>query len=253
MLSTSRAQLHPCVAHRGWSGGAPENTLAAFRLAMSEPEVRWIELDVHLSRDGVPVVIHDATLGRTTNGRGRVADYTAAQLSRMDAGSWFHPIYACEPIPTLEQVLVLTAGRCRLNIELKQGGDDPDRLARRVADMVRSFRLESETVLTSFVPELIVAARRHRPQIATGLIIDRRPPGLVSALRSLGASFLSIGYASLHPSLLQEAASAGIQTMVWTVNQPQDLRRLAAMPQPFLICTNYPDRWLAAVKAAKRR
>jgi len=106
-----RMILHPCVAHRGWSGRAPENTLAAFRLATSIPQVHWIELDVHLSRDKVPVVIHDPTLKRTTGIKGRVSAYTAKQLGAMDAGSWFSPKFAQEGIPTLDQVLELVAGR----------------------------------------------------------------------------------------------------------------------------------------------
>ncbi len=101
---------HLCVAHRGFSGIAPENTLAAFKLAIDQLFVRWIELDVQLSKDGVPVVIHDFTLERTTNGTGRVKDTDWKELKRLDAGGWKSAEYQGERIPTLAQVLDLCRG-----------------------------------------------------------------------------------------------------------------------------------------------
>ncbi|MBW7460591.1 glycerophosphodiester phosphodiesterase, partial [Paenibacillus sepulcri] len=91
--------LNPCVAHRGASGLAPENTMAAFQKAMSFPFIQWIELDVQLSRGGTPIVIHDSTLNRTTSGAGPVGDFTTTQLSRMDAGKWFSKAFAGERVP----------------------------------------------------------------------------------------------------------------------------------------------------------
>jgi len=118
---------NPCCAHRGASGLAPENTMAAMKRALAFPFVEWIELDVQLSKDGVPVVIHDDTVDRTTDRKGRVADFTAAELQAMDAGSRFSPAFRGEPVPTLEQVLELTAGECRLDIgtEAYAGGPAP--------------------------------------------------------------------------------------------------------------------------------
>jgi glycerophosphoryl diester phosphodiesterase len=246
-----RAYLHPCVAHRGWSGKAPENTLAAFRLALAEPAVAWMELDVQLSRDGVPVVIHDETLQRTTNGTGRVRDWTAKELSRLDAGSWFHPDFAGETVPTLEQVLELAGGRCRLNIELKTEEAESawcERLARNVTDLLKARRLERDAVITSFDPRCLQAVRKFAPDVRTGLIAGKRKPDLVRFLCALGASFLSIAFRHLHPVLLDECARHDVDVMVWTVNRNADLVRLTAMPESFLVCTNHPDRWLAAVR-----
>lgn len=240
--------LHPCVAHRGWSGGAPENTLAAFRLALSEPYVHWMELDVHLSKDEVPVVIHDGTLNRTTNAKGKVSERTALELSRLDAGSWFHPHYAGEPVPTLAQVLSLANGRSYLNIELKEDAQDNGLLVRRVIELVRAYRMEHAVVLTSFDRNLIWQAKQMAPDFRTGLITDKKPRDLVKQLCSLGASALSIDYRHIGPQLMADMAAANIGVMAWTVNQPEDLARLAAMPEPLQICTNYPDRWLAAMK-----
>lgn len=242
-----RIALHPCVAHRGWSGKAPENTLAAFRLAMGEPAVQWIELDVHLSRDEVPVVIHDPTLKRTARVPGRVTEYTAAQLAGLDAGSWFHPSYAKEPVPELDQVLAVTEGRCRLNVEIKGEDSDPVLIARRVAEVIRSRGREQDTLITSFRPAVLLAVKESCPSAATGLIIDNNPPGLAASVRSLGGSVLSIGYRHLTRRLLLEAEDSGIAVMAWTVNHPGDLLRLARRPEPIMLCTNHPDRWLAAV------
>ena len=108
------------VAHRGASAEAPENTLAAFRLALQQGAPA-VECDVHLSADGCPVVIHDETVDRTTNGKGAVVGLTRAALRGLDAGSWRGPRFAGEPIPTLEEALELCAGRARLFIEIKMG------------------------------------------------------------------------------------------------------------------------------------
>jgi len=248
MRGFNRAVVHPCVAHRGFSGAAPENTLAAFRLAMSQPYVQWMELDVHLSRDDIPVVIHDGTLNRTTNGQGRVRDWTAEQLGRLDAGSWFHPSFAAEGVPTLDEVLALTAGRCRLNIELKGDNGDYDLLARNAVEVIRARHMDQDTVITSFQPDLLLGVRKYHPKLRTGLIIDANPANLIEMLQAMDASYLSIGFRNLNPLLLQKAAEAGIDIMAWTVDKPGDLRKLARRPEPFQICTNYPDRWHAVIQ-----
>lgn len=244
-----RLARHPCVAHRGWSGKAPENTLAAFRLAMSMPAVQWLELDVQLSRDGIPVVIHDPTLKRTTNGgKARVSASTAAELAALDAGSWHHSSYAGECVPTLEQVLSLTAGRCKLNVEIK--GDDvaPERIVRQVLDTLYAHRMAYDVVITSFRPEVLTAVKEQSPEVRTGLIIEANPPDLLPTVQSLGCTLLSIGYRHLTSKLLSEAAQRKIDVMAWTVDNAADLKRLVRRPEPIMICTNHPDRWLAAIQ-----
>ncbi|WP_027088113.1 glycerophosphodiester phosphodiesterase [Cohnella panacarvi] len=247
-----RERLHPCVAHRGFSGQAPENTMAAFKLALSKPYVGWMELDVHLSRDDVPVVIHDSTLKRTTNGQGNVRDYTAEQLGLLDAGSWFHRSFADEGVPTLGQVLKLAAGRCKLNVELK-GDDRADEetkrsLARRTVDAIKAEGMARDTVITSFRPELLKAVREYDASIKLGLIIDDSPADLTARVIGLGATTLSIGYTHMTTELLRRTAEAGIEVMVWTVNSRKDLAKLSRRNEPFQICTNYPDRWHAATR-----
>ncbi|RED65594.1 glycerophosphoryl diester phosphodiesterase [Cohnella lupini] len=248
MNLAKRAALHPCVAHRGFSGQAPENTMAAFRLALSQSYVSWMELDVHLSRDEVPVVIHDGTLKRTTNGQGRVKELTAKELGVLDAGSWFHPSFSAEGVPTLDEVIAFASGSCRLNIELKGDYVDRDLLARRAVEVIRARQIEQEVVITSFQPDILEAVRRHSQSVRTGLIIDDRPADLIKKIKAIGADYLSIGFRSLNERLLQQTAESSIDVMAWTVNSVSDLRRLSSRPEPFQICTNYPDRWYAVMK-----
>jgi glycerophosphoryl diester phosphodiesterase len=225
--------------------------MAAFRLALDMPQVNWMELDVHLSKDDVPVVIHDGLLDRTTNAKGRVVDYSAEELGRLDAGSWFDASYASEGVPTLDDVLALSSGRCKLNIELKGDDADFDRLAQRAVETIRSRGGENEHVITSFHPSILRAVRKHSPAIKVGLIVDERPDTLVEQLIELDCSYLSIGFRHINEKLLRQTADAAIETMAWTVNSASDLRRLASRPEAFQLCTNYPDRWLGAIEEGR--
>lgn len=242
-----RAILHPCVAHRGWSGRAPENTMAAFKLALQEPAVQWMELDVHLSRDQIPVVIHDPTLKRTTGVKARVSSMTAEQLAQLDAGSWFSPKFAKERIPTLDQVLRSAKGRCCLNIEIKGEDSAPALIVGRVLEDVRRRFMKDDVIITSFRTDVLKEVREQSRSVRTGLIVDDNPPQLIRTVQSLGCSMLSIGFRHLTERLLQQAAEAGIAVMAWTPNLPADLNRLVRRPEPIMICTNHPDRWLNAI------
>jgi glycerophosphoryl diester phosphodiesterase len=235
--------VNSCVAHRGASGLAPENTMEAFREALSFPYVEWIELDVQLSRDGVPVVIHDDTLRRTTNGSGRVADASAEQLAGLDAVSWYSKAFTKEGIPSLEAVLDATIGRCRLNIELKTyGGRYPD-LEKKVVELLYAKGLQHDAVITSFDSAALRTVRQLSDEVKTGLIIDAAPWMLVSNLKELDAGFLSIGYTRISSGLMKSMHEAGITVMAWTVNDIAMMKRLAKLDPSILICTNYPDRF----------
>ncbi|QHW30609.1 glycerophosphodiester phosphodiesterase [Paenibacillus rhizovicinus] len=241
--------LNPCVAHRGASGLAPENTMAAFRKAMSFPFVQWIELDVQLSKDGIPVVIHDDALRRTARTSGRVNDYTAEELGCMDAGSWFDKSFAGEGIPTLEQVLDATIGRCRLNIELKTYGGRYPGMERKVVELLYRKGLQHDSVITSFDREALRQVRALTQEVRTGLIIDALPWTLTEELKRMGASFLSIGYSRVSETLLKDMNQANIEVMAWTVNDEPMMKRLARLGGSLMICTNYPDRFQNVLQA----
>jgi glycerophosphoryl diester phosphodiesterase len=230
------------VAHRGWSGRAPENTLAAFRLALDDPRIDWVELDVQLSKDGVPVVIHDFTLKRTTGRTGRVKDYTWRELAEMDAGSWFSPAFAGERIPSLEQVLELFGGRMRLNIELKTAIGLYPGLEKAVTAMVRQFGLADRVVLTSFDHYAVMRARSAAPEIRGGLIISGLPTMVREQMRFAGADFLSMEHLFVSGAFVRDMIDSGTQVMVWTVNERKEIRRTLAMHPGLMICTNHPDR-----------
>ncbi|MEK4064114.1 MULTISPECIES: glycerophosphodiester phosphodiesterase [unclassified Paenibacillus] len=232
-----------CVAHRGFSGKAPENTLAAVRMALALPYVRWMEIDVQLTRDGVPVVIHDFTLDRTTNGHGKIKNMDYEHLRRLDAGSWKGRAFRGERVPSLEEVLELASGRLRLNIELKTSGDMYPGLEKAVIDLVSSKGMRDDVVLTSFDAGALQRIKELDPRFHTGLIYDSRTGDPARKLKELDCSFLSISFARLNPGLAKLLAERGVKTMAWTVNKAKEMRRLAEMHSDIMICTNRPDIW----------
>lgn len=236
-------------AHRGASGYAPENTLPAFALAI-EQRADGVELDVQLSRDGKLVVIHDETLGRTTNGTGRVADRTLAELQQLDARNGRKD---CPPttIPSLDEVLALLApSSLRINIELKNTEVPYPGLEKKVIDMVRSHGIADRVVLSSFsnasvrrlhgfAPDLELATLYTRPQATPWRI----------ALR-LGARAVHPPAAFVPGRLwVRRVQHFGLSVRPWIVNSPQTLTRLFRW-QVDAVLTDTPDlardlRWRA--------
>jgi glycerophosphoryl diester phosphodiesterase len=163
------------IAHRGFSGIAPENTIAAIKLAM-ERGVDMIEIDVHQSKDGVPVVIHDKTIDRTTNGTGRVAAHTYSQLNSFDAGSWFDTAYKEEHIPSLEEVLELIAGTCKLLIEIKHGSSIYGEIEKKVIETVHLKNAQDWCILQSFEDEVLENLKNLNCPLETHKLITADVP-----------------------------------------------------------------------------
>lgn len=221
---------HPLIfAHRGASAHAPENTLTAFETALRQG-AHGIELDAKLSADGHIVVIHDATVNRTTDGTGRVAKMELAALRELDAGSFFSSGHRGERIPTLAEVFELVVGtRAVVNVELTNYSTPKDGLVEGVCAMVRLFGLEKRVLLSSFLPHNLEMARRLLPQV---------PRALLAAPGWLGwwsRSFVfGLGeYQALHPhakdaSLRQVTRVHRLDRRIhpWTVNALEDIRRL---------------------------
>ena len=159
------------IAHRGYRAKYPENTLASFSAAL-DIGVKMIELDVMLTRDRKMVVIHDATLERTTDGHGQVNGYTLQELKALDAGSWFHPSFAGERLPELEEVLDLVSDRTLLNIEIKSNAYEPhhppDAIERQVVELVRRKKAHASVLISSFEWKILdsVASMETPPAIA---------------------------------------------------------------------------------------
>ncbi|MED1785532.1 glycerophosphodiester phosphodiesterase family protein [Brevibacillus fortis] len=234
--------MNICMAHRGWSGKAPENTMTAIRLALAEPAIKGMEIDVQLTRDGVPVLIHDFTLERTTNGHGLVMDHTLAELRELDAGSWFGDKFAGERIPTLEEVLIAVKGRCTLNIELKATSDMYPGIAEKVLALVEKHGMKQEVYLTSFDHDLIRHVRTLDQEVQTGLIVYGRPVLMLEQMEAAGATILSMGYPFLTRELAVAAIEKGFKVIAWTLDDPKHIREVISWHPQVQICTNHPDR-----------
>jgi glycerophosphoryl diester phosphodiesterase len=212
-------------AHRGASAAAPENTMAAFRAAETSG-ADGIELDVHLSRDGVPVVIHDETVDRTTDGRGRIAALPLAQLRQFDAGIWFSPAFAGEPVPTLEEVFAWAADRLRLNVEIKAV---PAGLA--VIELLRAYP-QARVLISSFDHTLLESLRLRVPDLPLAFLVDSRFWGR-AIRRAAGCRAESVHprYDLLSRPLMAACRRHGLAVHCWTVDRPDvcnSLRRLGA-------------------------
>jgi len=237
-----------CIAHRGCSGKAPENTLAAMKLAVEQKEIDMIEFDVQMTRDGIPVVIHDYTLERTTNGTGFVGNYTLRELKKLDAGSWFHPDYTGETIPTLEEVIQLTKGQIGLNIELKRAGDWYPEIEEKVVSLIRKYNIEKHVSLISFNHQTVKTLSSLAPDIKTGLLIYGVPILIEEQLKETGAQILSMNYPYLTRPFIQPLLDREIEFIAWTIDDPEHMKQIAKLDERISINTNHPDRWLALVK-----
>lgn len=215
-------------AHRGASAHAPENTLAAFELALAQ-HAEGIELDVKLTADGQVVVIHDATVNRTTGSHGRVKDLSLAQLQSLDAGSFFSEKYRGEKIPTLEEVFETVGKRAFINVELTNYNTPRDQLVETVCMLVKKFGLQKRVIFSSFLASNLSKARAYLPGVPRGLLAFH---GLLGAwARSFGFAFGR--YHALHPNLkdvtpeqVQRVHRLQRRIHVWTVNAAEDMRRL---------------------------
>jgi glycerophosphoryl diester phosphodiesterase len=209
------------IAHRGASAGAPENTLAAIALA-ADLGARSVELDVMLSADGVPIIIHDTDLARTTDGTGPVAAQPCEALARLDAGSWFGDDFAGERIPTLaEAVSLIVARNLALNLEIKPSpGEDRATASRAIERLEAAWPATAKLVLSSASIEALTAARDAAPGWPRGLIADIPPPDWRDVLADLGCASLHCAAPTATPSLIEAVHAAGCRLLAYTVNRP---------------------------------
>jgi glycerophosphoryl diester phosphodiesterase len=215
-------------AHRGAAAHAPENTLAAFELALAQG-ADAIELDAKLTADGHIVVFHDPTVGRTTDGSGRLAQKTLAELRALDAGSHFSPKYTGEKIPLLEEVFDSIGKKLLINVELTNYTTPGDGLVPRVCALVQKCGLEDHILFSSFFPQNLMMARRLLPRVPRALLAQRGWKGAWA--RSFAFSFGE--YAALHPFLtdvdaqeVQRVHRLKRRIHVWTISEAEDMLRL---------------------------
>lgn len=218
------------IAHRGFSAVAPENTLAAFEKALKlGPDM--IECDVRQTEDGHLVVIHDATVDRTTNGTGSVADMTLAKLRELDAGHWFSEEYAGQRIPTLAEVLDLTKNRAKLVVEIKE-----EHTEGRVVQMVQERHMSEEVLLASFHYSVGVRLRELDSSISfvplkwLGEQADHSEAvRIADEAAAVNGMLLGINYTAISPAMIKATHAANLQLMAWTVDDQDNIRRLVDM------------------------
>jgi glycerophosphoryl diester phosphodiesterase len=280
------ATVPTIIAHRGASGHAPENTLAAFRMA-TEFGADFFELDCHLTKDGQVAILHDADLEKTAGLKVNIADLTLAEAQQHDVGSWFSADFSAERIPTLAQSLDVATEGCGVYVEIKsQAGDSAAsaalvqasvgettltdtlrdellalaatfdtrsmELTRACIADIRAKRMERRVVIQSFSPLQCFIARVEAPDIRTELLLsdDKDNPAhfdLVAAFGLLiGVEGVNVSKGSLTPERLARLQEAGKTVAVYTVNEPADMRHFAAMGVNAII-TDYPRECRAAL------
>lgn len=232
------------VAHRGASGTAPENTIAAFRLAL-EFGADLLELDVHRTRDDELVVIHDATVDRTAMGNytGRVDSLTLEQIKTLDAGVHKGLTWTGEKVPTLEEALLSTEGRGLFFVEGKVNGIEKD-----IVDVIQKTRMEHNVVYQSFNSESVKNFRKLLPHVPAALLF--RDPNIeddvirgatvVAEAQKADAAIVAINYKAVTPDFVRYVKARGLSVWVWTVNNPNDMVRMIEAGVDAIL-TNYPE------------
>ncbi len=227
------------IGHRGASADAPENTLAAFALAL-EQNADGIELDVQLCADGVPVIMHDDTVDRTCNGAGRVADLTLAELKMLTIANE-------HPIPTLDDLFAAFGRRTLYNVELKALGLSDGGLSEAVARCITAHGVANRVLISSFSPFTVLAARRHVPPVVPVALLRER------ALTRLAHGFVKAEADHPEHVLVDEALMAwarrrDLRVNVWTVDDASEAQRLVRLGVHGII-TNQPGFLRAALNS----
>lgn len=231
------------MGHRGAAGYAPENTLASMQTA-ARLGVRWVEFDVHLSSDRVPVLLHDDTLDRTTDGTGPVDGLTAAGLSGLDAGQWFSDAFTGEALPTLaETIQLLGSLGMGANVEIKPSPGRESETGSVVARMLREQWPSAlpPPMVSSFKTISLAAAREAAPNIARALLVPKIGRNWDQDMRDLGCAALHCGHKRLSASDAEQVRRAGYPLNVYTVNERPRADTLFSWGVGSII-SDHPDR-----------
>lgn len=233
--------------HRGASADAPMNTLPAFELAAAQG-ADGVELDVWRTKDGEIVVIHDATVDGTTNGKGKVQQMTFAQIRELDAGSKFSPQFAGTQIPTLDKVFEAVGKRLLINVELKSETIGTDGLEQAVAEKIRRHNMARRVIVSSFSPFALRRFRRIMPEVPIGFLYAEDMP------RFLRLFMIGLSHEARHPhytmidaAYVAWAKRSGYRVNTWTVNDIPSAVRQRDLGVDGII-TNYPGKVLEALR-----
>ncbi|MGE0826296.1 MAG: glycerophosphodiester phosphodiesterase [Candidatus Binatia bacterium] len=204
------------TSHRGAGSLEPENTVRAIRRAV-ELGVDQIEIDAQLTKDHQLILMHDETVDRTTNGTGKVAELTLAEIQQLDAGK-------AERVPTLAEVLALPTGKVVLQIELKGPGT-----AVPVVEVVERTGKEHSVILTSFMHSELTTARHRNPHIQLGALWGRLPADVVQKSQQLGVQALHVWHKFIDQQLVADTHAQGLLIRAWNTDNPDEMRRLIAL------------------------
>jgi glycerophosphoryl diester phosphodiesterase len=234
------------IAHAACKGHAPENTLAGLRTAL-EFGADGMEVDVQATADGVPVLLHDPTVDRTTDGQGDISKMTLAQVRRLDAGArQFDGRFAGEPVPTLAEALELTRGRALMVLEVKQVD-----IEQQVLAVVHDLGVLNDCVVHSFLPPVVARFRALEPSLPAALLTNAADVSdwapLFAFTLSLNAQGISVFYPRVEAETVRQAHLRKLSFYTWTVNEAEDMRRVRDCGVD-AITTDYPDRLRAALR-----
>lgn len=233
MISIENLKYPLRIAHRGYRAMYPENTLAAFRAAV-EAGVQMIELDACLSKDRKVVVIHDDTLDRTTDGSGRVCDFSLAELKQLDAGSWFDSGFAGERIPTLAEVLDMVLPHVTVNIEIKPEAFEPhspaDAIEHQVMDLIWERSAQTAVLISSFEHRILERISFFPDAPALGVLTEHgRAEEIVPLCQSIKAFCWNPDYICLNRQQINRMHQAGFRVFPYTVNEKEEIEKLLEM------------------------
>ena len=257
-MSAQHTSYKPLViAHRGASGTAPENTLIATQKAL-EMGADMVEIDLHMSKDGEVIVIHDATLDRTTNGSGLVKDHTLEELKKLEAGSWFDPKFNGEPIPTLDEFLILMDGKAIALLEVKKSKKELyTGIEQKIVELVRKHQAEKWCIIQSFETPTVQNFLQLVPDWEIHKLISGQVPVIPvyhdgqirmgQAMSLPGIQAINPSHKALNRRFVRRAHQHGMKVFTWTVNEEKDFKRVLRFKVDGII-TNYPERLMAILK-----
>lgn len=227
-------------AHRGYSSIYPENTRAAFEAAL-ETKVEGIEFDVHLTKDNEVVVIHDETIDRTSNRKGRVREYNLFELKKYDFGSFFNDKYAGEKILTLSETLDIMKNLSYINIEIKNVGRYYREIEKEIVKVLSDYNLSGEIIISSFNHQSLYLINNYYTKIKTAPLFCSRIYNGFKYIKQLGADYIHIYYKVLDRNFIDECHSNNIKVNAYTVNKKKDIQKMDQFGADGII-TDYPQR-----------
>ncbi len=233
------------IAHRGASGEAPENSMAAFQLAIDQG-ADLIETDVHLTADGELVAIHDHTLDRTTNGHGLVREHTLSQIKELDSGSWFAPGFCGQKVLTLDELLAWASGRIPVAIEIKNGPIYYEGIEEKVVESIRSHGMGQSAMVISFDHHAIKRTKGLSAETLCGVLFVGTPLHASTLAVDAKAEAILPHWGSITSEMVADAHHRGIAVSTWVADEASEMRWVLAHGVD-AIATNYPGRLAALI------